>query len=124
MFVARDWYFSYRGLLDAWKMWNQRAHFDIAMRTSTNEKPHQQVYISCNFCGKSISAVMQGLSRARGPFGRLASTSNKLKVNVILKKWKKKLAIENYSEKLKQYFLIRCLRVRAVENHCHVALFA
>ncbi|XP_015608765.1 GATOR complex protein MIOS-B [Cephus cinctus] len=75
------WIDSYRALLDAWKMWNQRAHFDIAMRTSTNEKPPQQVYISCNFCGKSISAYMQGLSRARGPFGRLGGTSNKLKMS-------------------------------------------
>ncbi|XP_046467941.1 GATOR2 complex protein MIOS [Neodiprion pinetum] len=75
------WIASYRTLLDAWKMWNQRAHFDIAMRTSTNEKPPQQVYISCNFCGKSISAYMQGLSRARGPFARLGSTSNKLKMS-------------------------------------------
>lgn len=61
-------------------MWTQRAHFDIAMRSSTNEKPSQQIYVSCNFCGKSISAFMQGLSRARGPFGRLGSTPNKLKV--------------------------------------------
>ncbi|XP_043268495.1 GATOR complex protein MIOS-B [Venturia canescens] len=75
------WIASYRGLLDAWKMWNQRAHFDIVMRSSTSEKLSQQVSISCNFCGKSISAVMQGLSRARGPFGRLASTSNKLKMS-------------------------------------------
>ncbi|XP_058794718.1 GATOR complex protein MIOS-B [Phymastichus coffea] len=74
------WIESYRGLLDAWKMWNQRAHFDIAMRASVNEKPPQQMYISCNFCGKSISAFMQGLSRARGPFGRIGSTSNKLKM--------------------------------------------
>lgn len=75
------WIDSYRGLLDAWKMWNQRAHFNIAMRLSTNDKPPQQVYISCNFCGKSISAFMQGLSRARGPFARLGGTSNKLKMS-------------------------------------------
>jgi hypothetical protein len=76
--------YSYRGLLDAWKMWTQRAHFDIAMRASANEKPPQQMYISCNFCGKSISTLIQGLSRARGPFGRLVSTSNKLKVKIKL----------------------------------------
>ncbi|OXU30787.1 hypothetical protein TSAR_008781 [Trichomalopsis sarcophagae] len=75
------WIESYRNLLDAWKMWNQRAHFDIAMRASANEKPPQQMYISCNFCGKSISAFMQGLCRAKGPFGRLGSTSNKLKMS-------------------------------------------
>ncbi|XP_066586197.1 GATOR2 complex protein MIOS [Prorops nasuta] len=75
------WISSYRNLLNAWKMWNQRAQFDIVMRCSTNEKPPPQIYISCNFCGKSISAFMQGISRARGPFGRLGSTSNKLKMS-------------------------------------------
>ncbi|KAJ8676074.1 hypothetical protein QAD02_011860 [Eretmocerus hayati] len=76
------WIESYRNLLDAWKMWNQRAHFDIAMRTSVSGKSAQQMYISCNFCGKSISASMQGLSRARGPFGgRIGSTSNKPKMS-------------------------------------------
>ncbi|KAG7207947.1 hypothetical protein KM043_009533 [Ampulex compressa] len=75
------WITSYRNLLNTWKMWNQRAHFDIAMRYSMNEKPPQQIYVSCNFCGKSISAFMQGLSRARGPFGRLGSTPNKLKMS-------------------------------------------
>ncbi|XP_063974813.1 GATOR2 complex protein MIOS [Diachasmimorpha longicaudata] len=78
---VREWIENYRGLLDAWKMWNQRAHFDIVMRSSTHEKSPPQVYISCNFCGKSISAFMQGLSRARGPFGRLGNTSNKLKMS-------------------------------------------
>ncbi|XP_053983472.1 GATOR complex protein MIOS [Hylaeus volcanicus] len=75
------WITSYRDLLNAWKMWTQRAHFDIAMRSATNEKPPQQIYVSCNFCGKSISAFMQGLSRTRGPFGRLGSTPNKLKMS-------------------------------------------
>ena len=58
-------------------MWTQRAHFDIAMRGSVYKKPPPQMFICCNFCGKSISAFMKGLSR-RGPFGRL--TSNKSKV--------------------------------------------
>lgn len=65
-------------------MWNQRAQFDIAMRSSTNENPPQQIYVSCNFCGKSIAAFMQGLSRARAPFGRLGSTSNKSKASLPL----------------------------------------
>ncbi|KAH0544233.1 GATOR complex protein MIOS-B [Cotesia glomerata] len=75
------WIDSYRGLLDAWKMWNQRAHFDIEMRQPTTDKPPQQVFISCNFCGKSISAFMQNLSRSRGPFSRLVNNSNQLKIS-------------------------------------------
>ncbi|RLU21193.1 hypothetical protein DMN91_005566 [Ooceraea biroi] len=75
------WITNYRHLLNAWKLWSQRAKFDIAMRASTpQERPPQQIYVSCNFCGKSISAFMQGLSRARVPFGRLGSTPNKLKM--------------------------------------------
>lgn len=46
------------------------------------EKAPQQVYVSCNFCGKSISAYMQGLNRARAPFSRIGSTINKHKVSI------------------------------------------
>ncbi|XP_071561781.1 GATOR2 complex protein MIOS-B [Temnothorax nylanderi] len=75
------WITSYRHLLNAWKLWFQRAKFDIAMRSSTpQERPPQQIHVSCHFCGKSISASMQGLSRTRVPFGRLGSTPNKLKM--------------------------------------------
>lgn len=45
-----------------------------------SDKSPQQVYISCNFCGKSISAYMQGLNRGRGPYSRMGGTANKLKV--------------------------------------------
>lgn len=73
-------FFSYRNLLNSWRLWDQRAHFDIMLSSCNSlDKPPQQVYVSCNFCGKSISA-MQGLSRGRGSFSRLGATSNKLKV--------------------------------------------
>ncbi|PSN33611.1 WD repeat-containing protein mio [Blattella germanica] len=76
------WIASYRKLLDAWHLWNQRAHFDIVMSACCpNDKPPQQVFVSCNFCGKSISAQMQGLSRNRGAFARLGATSQKLKMS-------------------------------------------
>lgn len=99
-------------------MWNQRAHFDIAMRASANEKPPQQMYISCNFCGKSISAFMQGLSRVKGPFGRLGSTSNKLKVKTTLEK--KKQNSEFPLRYYNQTFLFRCRLVQVAESLCLV----
>ncbi|XP_063233237.1 GATOR2 complex protein MIOS isoform X2 [Bacillus rossius redtenbacheri] len=78
--VIQEWIASYRMLLNIWRLWHQRAHFDIAMNTfSPSEKPPQQVFVSCNFCGKSISAQMQGLSRNRNAFARLGATSQKLK---------------------------------------------
>ncbi|ELU15458.1 hypothetical protein CAPTEDRAFT_157856 [Capitella teleta] len=55
------WIDCYRGLLDNWRMWHQRAEFDV-FRNSTNAPHHPpppQVYVSCNFCGKSISSASQ-----------------------------------------------------------------
>lgn len=72
---------SYRNLLDTWQLWNERAHFDIMLSTYwPADTAPQQVYVSCNFCGKSISAYMYGLTRGRGPFPRISGTANKLKV--------------------------------------------
>ena len=94
-------HFSYRNLLDAWRLWNQRAQTDIMVNnctqasspsllllpgqvhsSSTTIKPPQLVFVTCNFCGKSISAQMQGASRQRttGTLGRLGATGQKLKV--------------------------------------------
>ncbi|XP_014207535.2 GATOR complex protein MIOS-A [Copidosoma floridanum] len=66
------WIESYRNLLDSWKMWNQRAHFDIIRGTTKSEKPSHQMYISCHFCGKSISTFMQGFARVRN-YGKQGS---------------------------------------------------
>lgn len=77
-----EWISSYRSLLDSWRLWNQRAHFDISLNAkNTNNKPAQQIFVACNFCAKSISAYMQGLARNRGPFARLGTTSNRLKIS-------------------------------------------
>lgn len=74
---------SYRNLLDSWRLWNQRAHFDIALSArSETEKPPQQVFVSCNFCGKSISAFMQG--RGRGLFARVPNKSKVCKVGCFI----------------------------------------
>lgn len=76
------WITSYTTLLDSWHLWNQRAQFDILLSMSTAvEKTPQQVFISCNFCGKSVSAQMQGLSKGRGSFVRLGASSQKLKMS-------------------------------------------
>lgn len=75
--------YSYRNLLDSWHFWAQRASFDIALSAcNSSNKPSHQVYISCNYCGKSVSAYMQGLHRSRNSFARIAATSNKFKVGI------------------------------------------
>lgn len=45
------------------------------------DKPPQQVYVSCNYCGKSISAYMDSFKRGRGPYGRIGD--NQLKVVIL-----------------------------------------
>ncbi|XP_049939369.1 GATOR complex protein MIOS isoform X2 [Schistocerca serialis cubense] len=80
--TTQSWIESYRDLLDTWQLWNQRAQFDIVFRTCCPSKPPaQQVFVSCNFCGKSISAQMQGHNKNRGPFARLGTTAQKLKMS-------------------------------------------
>nr|XP_023658371.1 GATOR complex protein MIOS [Paramormyrops kingsleyae]XP_023658372.1 GATOR complex protein MIOS [Paramormyrops kingsleyae]XP_023658373.1 GATOR complex protein MIOS [Paramormyrops kingsleyae] len=50
------WIENYRNLLDAWSFWHKRAEFDIhRSKLDPSSKPLAQVFVSCNFCGKSIS---------------------------------------------------------------------
>ncbi|KAK0139325.1 GATOR complex protein MIOS [Merluccius polli] len=50
------WIENYRHLLDAWRFWHKRAEFDIHRgKLDPSSKPLAQVFVSCNFCGKSIS---------------------------------------------------------------------
>src|SRR5688572_4092363 len=49
---------SYRSLLDHWRMFHARAHFDIARgkhaETAADMVP-PQVYVRCNYCSQSIA---------------------------------------------------------------------
>ena len=66
-----QWINSYRSLLDSWRLWTQRAKFDVQFykgHGSGAEKSPQQVYVSCNFCGKSVSVYL-GI-KGRMPLGR------------------------------------------------------
>lgn len=75
-------YSLYRELLDSWKLWEQRAEFDI-MKNKNNQSliPQPEVTVSCNFCGKSISTTgMSNLVRGQPMFSRFTTTSAKIKV--------------------------------------------
>lgn len=79
--AIKEWITCYRNLLDTWQLWNERAQFDIMLSSCyPGDTAPQQVYVSCNFCGKSISAYMYGLNRGRGPFPRIGGSSQKSKV--------------------------------------------
>lgn len=67
---VQQWVESYRNLLDQWRLWHQRAQFDVQWnKVDKGSRPTQHVFISCNFCGKSISTYMfmqaAGAMRAR-----------------------------------------------------------
>lgn len=58
--------FSYMDCLNSWSFWEKRAELEIKManlRTSTC--PSRTVYLSCNFCGKSVSNALQDEVRMR-----------------------------------------------------------
>ncbi|CAH0555566.1 unnamed protein product [Brassicogethes aeneus] len=80
--TVKLWIESYRNLLDTWKLWHERAQFDIKLALfRPQEKPPQQVFVSCNFCGKSISAYLHGLNRGRTPFRLGSTTGNTVKIS-------------------------------------------
>ncbi|XP_065053231.1 GATOR2 complex protein MIOS-like isoform X2 [Rhopilema esculentum] len=51
------WLDSYRDILDTWRLWHQRAKLDAFIYGAESGKkvPHQ-ICISCNYCGKPVSA--------------------------------------------------------------------
>ncbi|KAL8558525.1 hypothetical protein ACOMHN_038849 [Nucella lapillus] len=58
---VNSWIYSYRMLLNQWGLWHQRAQFDIVSQKCEPGVPHPpQVYINCNFCGKSITSGRAG----------------------------------------------------------------
>ncbi|XP_017302881.1 GATOR complex protein MIOS-B-like, partial [Diaphorina citri] len=83
--ILQDWINSYRNLLDSWRLWVHRAKLDILVNAS--RPPPQQVFISCNFCKKSISAYLQGMKKGGGGTGnkfsgpaKYAASPNKHKI--------------------------------------------
>lgn len=78
--AAQYWINSYRELLDTWRLWTERAEFDVLHNKRAPSQPEQQVYVSCNFCGKSASALNH--SRAKySPFPRMSSSANQYKMS-------------------------------------------
>lgn len=79
---VQNWFSSYQQLLDSKKLWEQRAHFDLALNSvNQSDKLQQQVFVLCNFCGKSISSYVQGVTRTRTQYPRVGPNNNKLKMS-------------------------------------------
>lgn len=83
--ILKLWIERYRDLLDSWKLWDERAEFDILKnRNNPALIPQPEVTVSCNFCGKSISApAVTGGGRNTQIFSRFITTDVKLKVTMI-----------------------------------------
>ncbi|XP_062518050.1 GATOR2 complex protein MIOS-B-like isoform X2 [Corticium candelabrum] len=53
-FIA--WMEAYGCLLDMWQLWKERAELDVErLMLTAATKPSQQVFVTCTFCGKSVS---------------------------------------------------------------------
>jgi len=53
-----DWIQNYRTMLDQWNMFGERSELDVALtRSDPSWETQQQVFIACNYCGKSISGA-------------------------------------------------------------------
>ncbi|XP_023223348.1 GATOR complex protein MIOS-B-like [Centruroides sculpturatus] len=82
---AQSWVESYQQLLDRWRLWHQRAVFDIEWyKANPSSKPPPHVFVSCNFCGKSVSSYLQmlGQGHCSRPLARLAiPAANKSKTS-------------------------------------------
>ena len=60
--------YLYRKLLEAWTMFVDRAAYDNACYSANINKPiMQQVYVSCNYCGKPVSKHTYGMPEGAIP---------------------------------------------------------
>lgn len=63
---AKSWVENYKSILDCWRLWHQRAYFDIEWyKRLSNESPPQQLFVSCNFCDKSVSSYLRLVGRSK-----------------------------------------------------------
>ena len=66
--APQAWITSYRKLLEAWAMFVDRAAYDNACYSANINKPiMQQVYVSCNYCGKPVSKHTYGMPEGAIP---------------------------------------------------------
>lgn len=57
---------SYMDCLNSWGFWEKRAELEIKIANlRSNIRSPRTVYLSCNFCGKSVSNVLQEDARIR-----------------------------------------------------------
>nr|XP_058964529.1 GATOR complex protein MIOS-like [Pocillopora verrucosa] len=76
-----SWIENYRSLLDMWRLWHQRSLFDIHFNLKDpTQRPPQQVFVSCNFCGNSILTNMLSTSSRPRKLAQYCNPSNRTKI--------------------------------------------
>lgn len=75
------WIENYRNLLDMWRLWHQRSLFDIHRNLKDpSQKPPQQVFVTCNFCGNSILTNVLSTGSRPKRFAQYSNPSNRTKI--------------------------------------------
>lgn len=78
-----SWIHGYRSLLNQWKLWKQRALFDIVWQGSDSVNHVQsEVFVSCHSCRKSVSRNIQPLMKNKQQsWTRSSNTAKHVKVS-------------------------------------------
>ncbi|XP_076266778.1 GATOR complex protein mio isoform X2 [Rhynchophorus ferrugineus] len=76
--TVQNWVLNYQALLNKWKLWFERAHFDIMTVKLKKEKPLPQIFVSCAYCGKNISSHLRSLKTQQYSRINMTGSSNKL----------------------------------------------
>ncbi|XP_019856861.1 PREDICTED: WD repeat-containing protein mio-A-like [Amphimedon queenslandica] len=65
--TVHSWFEGYRDLLDQWKLWNERAHFDHQRKLiDPSFKLVKNASILCTFCSKAITSDVMRQDRSKG----------------------------------------------------------
>ncbi|XP_053214415.1 GATOR complex protein MIOS-like [Panonychus citri] len=72
------WVENYRNILDCWRLWHKRALFDNEWfkRLNYDQVPGPQMFVNCNYCGKSVSTIHSL------PLNSISGSGNQLKNSV------------------------------------------
>lgn len=80
---AQLWVECYRGMLDCWRLWHQRAQFDNLWYSNSSNlaKPPNHILISCNYCGNTINKSQQQQQQQQQLLNQTPSMSSNIQTN-------------------------------------------
>lgn len=64
---VEEWMEAYRTLLDTWRLWHQRAKFDMCLHaTDSRKKVPEQTYVNCHYCSNPITPSVLSSKSTQG----------------------------------------------------------